>query len=83
MRRRAKRTIEPSNSRDSIDNIDRELAELRRQMREAIARRDAADAVAMEACDKLMEAVKAEEGEDSEFYAALVFAGLKTEGGIH
>jgi hypothetical protein len=29
-----------------------------------------------------MRAVKAEEGEDSEFYAALVFAGLEPEGGI-
>jgi hypothetical protein len=40
MRRRAKRTIEPNNSRDSINSVDRELADLGRQMRQAIARRD-------------------------------------------
>jgi hypothetical protein len=39
--------------------------------------------LAAELCDKMMEAVRAEQGADSEFYAALVFAGLETEGGIH
>ena len=83
MRRRVKRTIEPCRSRDALEFADKELADLRRQMDEAIARRDAVDAAAMELCDRIMEAVKAEEGEDSEFYAALVFAGLETEGGCH
>jgi len=83
MRRRAKATIEPSEPRDSFGIADKELADLRRKMCEAIARRDAADAAAMDLCDKIMEVVKAEEGEDSEFYAALVFAGLQTQGGRH
>jgi len=83
MRKRVRRRIEPCSFRDAFEIADKELADLRRQMDEAITRRDAVDAAAMDLCDKIMEAVKAEEGEDSEFYAALVFAGLETEGGCH
>lgn len=63
--------------------LDAEIRALRRKLREAIARRDAADEAALALLDKIKESVREEEGEDSELYAAMVFAGLPTQGGCH
>ena len=68
---------------DEIDEIEKEIADLERQLKEARARCEIEDAKAMELCDRVMEDVKKQLGEDSELYRAMLFAGLETEGGCH
>lgn len=67
----------------SLERLDAELEDLERQLEEARARYKIEEAKAMESCDRLMEDVKRQLGEDSELYLTMLFAGLKTEGGCH
>jgi 3-methyladenine DNA glycosylase AlkD len=67
----------------SIEEMDEEIADLERQMKEARARLEIEEAKAMELCDRVMEDVKRQLGEDSELYLTMLFAGVKTEGGCH
>jgi hypothetical protein len=67
----------------SIEEMDEEIADLKRQLKEARARLEIEEAKAMELCDRVMEDVKRQLGEDSELYLAMLFAGLETEGGCH
>jgi len=67
----------------SLENLDAELVELERQLEEARARYQLELAKVMELCDRVMEDVKRQCGEDSELYLTMLFAGLKTEGGCH
>jgi 3-methyladenine DNA glycosylase AlkD len=66
-----------------IEEMDDEVADLERQLKEARARLEIEDAKAMELCDQVMEDVKRQLGEDSELYLEMLFAGLETEGGCH
>jgi hypothetical protein len=64
-----KETVKPS-----LDVRER-IANLERQMQEAIAEREAADAVSLEATQRVVHAVRAdrEEGENGPLYAAMGF----------
>lgn len=72
-----------SNVPRSIEEMDEEIADLERQMEEARARLEIEEAKAMELCDRVMEDVKRQLGEDSELYLTMLFAGLETQGGRH
>jgi hypothetical protein len=67
----------------SIEELDAQIAQLERQLEEARARCAIEDAKATELCDRVMEDVKRQLGEDSELYLTMLFAGLETEGGCH
>ena len=67
----------------SIEEMDEEIADLERKLKDARARLEIEDAKAMELCDQVMEDVKRQLGEDSELYLTMLFAGLETEGGRH
>lgn len=67
----------------TIEEMDEEIADLERQLKEARARLEIEDAKAMKLCDEVMEDVKRQLGEDSELYLEMLFAGLQTEGGCH
>jgi hypothetical protein len=63
--------------------LDEEIADLERHTDEVRARHEVEAAKANELCDRVMEDVKKQLGEDSELYLTMLFAGMETPGRPH